>query len=349
MSLSDITVIIFSKGREEVLRRSLEYWAKQEMKVVIFHNTTKPLQLPTSYRNIRYTVATTNYGSRCSLAANSIETSFAILCADDEFYLKSGLQAMLQRLEQNSELSSIGAQTIAIGGYGPIITGTRIYANMTGYVNNHDASVKRLYEHFDTLSDYKNGSVYRLMRSKIIIKLLQVFSEVSEISTPYIYEVTGELLVTSMGKSEYINQIYWIRNWIVDAVSHSGWDRNLYFHEWATNPKFKEEFETWRNIIIKNLPLTESEIDIIFEMLITKRTKVEKQEIYRATKRKVRLTDNWKYRIRKCMAPKTIPKTIGIVAKEVLALGTALDTNELNEVLKYFQTTYVKQKLSSKS
>jgi len=335
MSYLDVTVIIFSKGREEILKKTLEYWANQPLYVNVFHNTTQPLILPKSYTNISYTISRSSYGSRCGLAIDSISTNFSILCNDDEVFLTSGLLLMVNRLKQTPKLTSVGAQAIAIGKYGPIITGSRAYSGMLNYVNRNTDPVNRLYAHFDISLAYRNGAIFRLMKSEVMIKLLKVFSELSEVSTPYIYEVTGELIVTAEGTFEYLNQIYWIRNWIIDAVSHSNWNRSLYFHDWYTNPTFESEVKKWKKIVSDNLVLTDVELEVIFNMLLVKRTKIEKQEIVNSSKGRRKVPDKFKYWIRRIFVPKTMPMSLYHCIKDFESSGIEINSKEFYSALKY--------------
>jgi hypothetical protein len=144
-------------------------------------------------------------------------------------------------LEQHPEISSVGGATLGVGKYGSTLTANYTYKNMIDYSNLHNSFFERLESHSFGQPEYRTGAMYRLMRAEVMTLLLQTFSGLSKISTPYIFEVTGEIVVNGLGKSIYLNDLYWVRNWINHQVEHKDWNRKLYFQEWWGSEKYSEE------------------------------------------------------------------------------------------------------------
>jgi glycosyltransferase domain-containing protein len=248
-SLKDITVVILSRGRERELSRSIQYWNQTNLNVVILHNTKMPIPQSRLASNISYIVLERDFAARCARAIPEINTRYAVFCADDELLIPSGLSRMGIYLEQHPEISSVGGATLGVGKYGSTLTATYTYQNMIGYSNLHNSYFERLESHSFGQSEYRTGAMYRLMRTEVMILLLQTFSSLSKISTPYIFEVTGEIVVNGSGKSIYLNELYWVRNWINHQVEHKDWDRKLYFQEWWGSEKYAEEREKWIDLL----------------------------------------------------------------------------------------------------
>ena len=335
MPLSDITIVILSKGREKELLRSLKYWDEIGVAFLVLHNTDASLAYLSTNTKSQYFVSKTNYGTRCGLASQKLATKYGIICADDDIFLPSALAKMCEILDQDQDIQSVGGQTIAIGKYGPIFTATQAYLNMLHYENQYESSQSRLEFHFNLQSDYKNGAIYRLMRTQILKRLLGVFSEISTISTPYIYEVTSEILVTAIGKSLYVKDIFWIRNWLNKPVVHAQWYRKLYFHEWVESAEYELEVKAWMSSITKCIASFENDFDLapLLPIILMKRKTIEMQEKSKKQMRFSFLDENIKYWIKKFLSNTTLPKEAKESIKSIPASGTLINKQEFATAL----------------
>ena len=283
-SIDQVTVVILSRGRELQLRRSVEYWNNTHLRVLILHNTDSPLPSCLFKHNVTYVVSVTDFASRSKIAAGMIQTKYAVLCSDDELLLPTGLSRMGQFLEDHQEVLSIGGRTLALGKSGSETTATYIYQNMSNYSNFEKSMLQRLMHHTTEQKDYKSGSMYRLMHSDLMTEMLKTFSELSNVSTPYIYEVTGEIIVNGKGQGVYLKELYWIRNWINDQIEHTNWDRKLYFHQWWESVQFRNEHKIWINALQSTLgaTLTSEELSEVLDDIFKKRKLLEDHEIARS-------------------------------------------------------------------
>ena len=329
MNLSDVTVVILSRGREDILSRTLSYWSELNISVLVLHNTNNPIETSSLGSNIEYLVERTSYGERCGHISRLLKTQFAILSSDDELYVPSALFALKSQLERNPSLSSVGGLTIAIGRYGPRKTSIPCYTNMKSYKNSGVSSFERLKNHFSEQNGYRNGAIYRLMRKELMSELMQTFSKISAISTPYIYEVTGEIIVASYGQSSYISNIYWIRNWINKPVGHSKWNRKMYFSMWAKDPKFKDEILEWSQTLRQLLNLTDEEFSKTLESVMKLRVQSEVNEIKRMSRHTIPIPENLKYFIRKVIWPETIPPDVATSLLSMKEMGAMFDQEEI--------------------
>ncbi len=333
MDLRDVTVVIMSRGRELELQKTLEYWAKVEISVLVLHNTQKPLQFLKEMPNLKYVVAEVPYGDRCGLVAHHLETNYAILCSDDEIYVPSALASMKAILDEDSELESVGGLTVAVGNYGPITTGNFTYSRMRHYSNQETSPQNRLNYHFRESSGYKNGAIYRLMRKELMVKTMNLFFQVSSFSTPYIYEVTGEIFVNSQGKSIYIDEVYWLRNWINEPVGHNNWDRKLYYKDWSTLEKYDRQYLQWISIMESSCGVKGSEFEEIIRKINKLRAESEFHEIEGNKRRGVALPEQVKWLIRLIFRPNTLPKSLLDTLDNLEKSGVAVDKSAIVSAL----------------
>lgn len=288
-STKEITVVILSRGRESQLRRSVRYWNQTQLRVLILHNTISPLPINLFENNVAYVVSTTDFASRSKIASRMIHTKYAVMCSDDELLLPLALGRMGQYLEDHEEVRSIGGRTLAIGKLGSKTTATFVYQNMLGYRNLEKSAQERLIHHTRGQQNYKSGSMYRLMHSELMSEMLETFSQLSDVSTPYIYEVTGEILVNGKGQGVYLEELYWLRNWVNEQVEHTNWNRNLYFHQWWRSDYYRAECNFWKKLMQTTLgdSLTPGQLDEVLDDIYHKRHVVEQREIQRSRNTKM--------------------------------------------------------------
>ena len=270
MTLEDVTVVILSRDRNDSLEKTLIYWSNFNISVLVFHNSKTPLPLKNIPSNARYYNSNVNYGERAGKAAQLIKTPYAILSADDEVFLPRAILTAIELLNTDSELISVGGQTLAVGKYRSIYNMTIPYKFNLDYKNFGNSPAERLFTHFTGSMGYRSGSLYRVTRSSILKKVLSEFSQLGTISTPYIYEATGEILINGLGKSCYINNLMWIRNWLNEPIHHNQWQRNQYFFKWVENEKI--QFELWKdrlNSILCINPKKFNELIDLFTKTIT--------------------------------------------------------------------------------
>ncbi len=335
MALEDITVVILSRGRDEILRRSLEYWASLPMKILVLHHTDSPLTTFTQNKNVNYIQSNTPYGNRCALAAQFISSKFAILVSDDDFYLSSGLLALSDFLEARKDLVSVGGQTISVGRYGKLITGTSAYPHAREYKNLENSISGRLEKHFNIEIGYINGSMYRLFRTNYFIDLMNKLGSLTSIRTPYIFEVSSEIFANAAGKSEYLNCVLWIRNWINPPVNHSEWKRNVYFFQWATDPEYSDEFYAWKEFIRKHLDFELETFDNLLRRIIEVRQLSEKNEISSLKKRRLPIPPDFKYFIRRFIRPDSVPNSVYMEVQKMIDAGVMVNSKEVEKALKF--------------
>jgi glycosyltransferase domain-containing protein len=278
--MNDLTIVILSRGREAILRSTLNFYGSKHLSVLVVHNSDKPLNPADIPSNAKYIVARDSYAKRCGIAAENIESKFAVLSSDDEFLLPSTLFRMCSELENSPKAASISGRVIAIRKYGPQILASEIYKAHSSYVNKSENQIKRLQAHLEfQLVDYKIGLLYRLTRSENLIRILKTFSMLEEVQTPYIYEVIGELGMVISGELINYEEFYWIRNWIEPPVSHTHWNRKIHFGDWLHNSSFGEVHHVLFKVVHENLwpSSTPDQISKVLEEFADHRVAIETQ------------------------------------------------------------------------
>jgi glycosyltransferase domain-containing protein len=329
--LSEITVIIFSRNRPAELIRSIRYWSNLKIKCLVLDNSpNKLVEIPLDPQISYLYCPNLNFSQRALIASEFITNKYSIVCSDDERYTPSALEAMLKELNSNSDILSVGGHAIAVGTYGPHIYANFAYSQMLHYENLESNNLNRLKKHFGAEEImWPIGAMYRIIRSESMKKLLAIFYRCQSITTPYIYEVTSEIVITALGKSRYLDFIFWIRNWQTPAINHADWNRKLLFSEWWENNKYVDEKVRWVDTLTQEIFPTQSseETKKIFDLIVRLRKTTEKSPI--ADSNFSIKNDYIKYFFRKIFTPKSLPKKVGEILLSTSRLGVVYDLNEV--------------------
>ena len=275
-NLANLQVIVFSRNRHEQLIESLRYWDKCGIQTLVLHNTSQPLNLIDIPPSTQYLVHQGSFADRCKVVSQVLKHDYFIIASDDERYLPTALANMVMELEENKELASVGGQAIAIMKYGLRFRTTSTYKSQINYQNLASDFNSRFIYHFVNHQNY-SGAMYRAFRRDDFRRFLILISKFANIETPYIFEVTSELFWTLVGPSKYIDEVFWVRNWMVEPIQTGDWDRKQYFYEWSQNPNNQKNLESWKRRIIDEFKFLEDHLNF-FKIIIDHRMNIEKNE-----------------------------------------------------------------------
>lgn len=329
--LLEITVIIFSRNRPAELSRSIRYWSDLNVDCLVLDNSPNELtDIPSSPLISYLYCPNLNFSQRALIANEFIKNKYSIICSDDERYTPTALETMIKALNSDSEILSVGGHAVAVGKYGPLVYGNFAYSQMLHYENLDSNKLNRLKKHFGQEPlVWPIGAMYRIIRSESMKKLLTMFYHCQSISTPYIYEVTSEIVVTALGKSKYVDFIFWIRNWQTPAINYADWDRKLLFTQWWENDEYIDEKVRWLEHLTREIfsDQDSEEIQKIFNSIIKLRKTTEKSPI--ADSNFSIRNDYMKYYFRRVFTPKSLPNNVKDILLNTSSLGVISDLHEV--------------------
>lgn len=276
VELENLQVVIFSRNRHKQLIESLRYWNHCGIKTLVLHNTQDPLDSIDIPPTTEYIVHRGTYAERCEIASRNLKFDFLIIASDDERYLPTALSKMVEQLEEFPELTSVGGQAIGIMANGLRYRTNLAYGSQIQYQNTATDFQGRFDFHYESGRNY-SGAMYRVFRREDFKKFLLLISKFSDIGTPYIFEVTAELFWTLIGPAKYVDEVFWVRNWVVPPIQTGDWDRKQYFYEWSQNPTHKKEFESWKQMVADELEPLKSNPDF-FTKIAFHRMTIEQNE-----------------------------------------------------------------------
>ena len=239
--LSELTIIIFSRDRNAYLKSAINFYSKFNINTIVVHNCKTSIADSEIPANCNYFPGSLGISQRLSQAAKELSTKYVVLTSDDEFFIPSALSKIVNKLKHDETLLSCFGQTIALNKYKGKMLGNITYSSLRTYSNRNDSILKRVDYHLLQNSGVAPiGSVYRVMKIETFKQLALVWEKTLDISScKYIFEIIADIYLLVLGKSEYIDEIVWCRNWVNPSISDETNNRNLYFYQWWEQKEYE--------------------------------------------------------------------------------------------------------------
>lgn len=343
--LNKLTLVICSYNRHIYLKRTINYWAKFNVNLVILDGSDSKLEDPcTKQKNINYIYKKKSFYERLLLSPNYIDTEFMLLGCDDEFYLPSSICSCINFLLKEPSFSSCGGRAIGFSTNNKKIFGIEQYSKLKNFSLVHDSFIERAKSHF---SNYVPAHMYSVLRSDEWKKICKyVFQK--EYSFFAAMEMQMEFLIITSGKSKIIQELMWMRNKEVPGIRGTGpsMSESMTINNWWKKKIFadeKKDFLKKMKVATDDLSsknnkvINEKQISEIFEAYIyTYLGSQSSKNILNKIKNKI----PYKYkRIIKIFLPRIFAnkklsyKTLTEEVKNLEKDGVLINYQELNQII----------------
>lgn len=271
--LSTLTIILTTYERPKLLLRQILYMQHWNAQIEIVDGSK--YSLPSDYTsfiqklpNVKYRHDRSNVNRRIAEAAARVKTPYAIVLADDDIYLQSGLYKAIQKLELD---------IFAVACLGGVCGFSKLYnqyyvfkygENLSQYVVNSKKPSERIAQGF---RQWRSGAWYALYRAEHFRKIwakceiepsLRAIEEVQSVKAFY------------HGEFANVSDIYWLRGFANESIdlSHSILpSENRAFNNWCTSQLSKSHkisyVEINRSMFGKNIDISETEAKHVFQMI----------------------------------------------------------------------------------
>ncbi len=260
--LSQLTIVILTYNRPRELERSIEYWRDTPVTVHILDGSKTPWfpigrlrdvpkvnyhhMPPENNEGIQG-----NYCRRMGHATTLPTTKYSALCADDDVFSVSGLNALLRLLENNFEIDAVVGQSL--GFYvreGVVRWWLRYGAASVGnsFSRDTDAVVR--------LRRSKLMPYYAVVRTDFWKKRMQITKDHGWLKERWetLFQDAGKALF----RSTSINQIVWFRS---KTIIHPHEATSVYIREWANGRGKNYEVDSYADILVEAILLVSPDTD----------------------------------------------------------------------------------------
>lgn len=149
-----------------------------------------------------------------------------------------------------------------------------------------------------------------MTRSKYAKLCLAAYGHAPVLST----DAISVLIICGGGKSKYLNELYWIRNWNQFPRSHANWNRSIALNKWWDDPNNLEDkkvFESYLERIYYNLDGGSSFKEswcMILKATEAMNTKINRIQAFFARLNEFRFFVRMKFLIKSILFPTKLPK-----------------------------------------
>lgn len=242
--LTKLTLVIPTYNRQGYVLRHMRYWSGSSVTVHVLDGGAQPIpaeEMAELAANVNYHHLPISIWDRFGKAVDLVQTEYAALLGDDEFFLAQALQACIQELEADKTLVSCMGRCLAFRPVSKGVIGWPAYTEMANYAVLQDNPIARMIHH---MNPYTCSTIYSVVRAPVWRQAMAILSK-KQFLVYSLEELQFELSVCYQGKSKVIQNLMWLRSGENDGFRD---EREIVrFDEWWVDKKKandREEFLT---------------------------------------------------------------------------------------------------------
>lgn len=234
--LDKLTIIIFTYNRHKYLKRTINYWLRYNVNLLILDGSNKKFENKCLESNkIKYIHDKSGLRTRLLSSSKYVKTEFIILSSDDEFYLPSALSNCIKFLLEKSNYVSCGGRALGFLIEKNKIIGMQQYLGLKDFCLNQNDAKERIAFHF---ANYVPAHFYSVMKTKTWAVISKNIFKKKYNFNDYI-ELQLEFFVMLLGKSKIIPDLMWLRNKQIPTISFDLPTTKI--NSWWYDENFKKE------------------------------------------------------------------------------------------------------------
>ena len=242
VGLSRLTVVIPTISRPEFVKRQITFWSQFDAQVRILDGAATAIDLSQFGQipeNVQYFHEPQKFNERLSNAWKHVDTEFACLLPDDEFFLPSGLIASLEHLDKNPTVTGcVGKVLMFFVDQGRFLT-YQDYEYWKDFATDSVTAESRVQE---VLPPNKVHKVQFAVLRSPIWKEIFTSSYGDFYSTGYLYERMLNLHSAVLGRTVVLDELTWMRSMENPPLTNAAVPRdNGGMLGWADNPSNRDE------------------------------------------------------------------------------------------------------------
>jgi glycosyltransferase domain-containing protein len=242
VGLSRLTVVIPTISRPEFVKRQITFWSQFDAQVRILDGAATAIDLSQFGQisgNVQYFHEPQKFNERLSNAWKHVDTEFACLLPDDEFFLPSGLIASLEHLDKNPTVTGcVGKVLMFFVDQGRFLT-YQDYEYWKDFATDSRTAESRVQE---VLPPNKVHKVQFAVLRSPIWKEIFTSSYGDFYSTGYLYERMLNLHSAVLGRTVVLDELMWMRSMENPPLTNAAVPRDDGgMLGWADNPSNRDE------------------------------------------------------------------------------------------------------------
>ena len=261
-NLKKLSIIIPSYNRKKYLKKQIKYWANTSCNIFILdggvENFTNQeiLKLP---KNIRYIVDNSEVFQRIAKIKKNISSKYILLLFDDEFYIKTTLEKIINFLDFNKKYLSSSSLPLGFTAINPDLIYEEIYPEIKKgikFIENQKANI-RLNSYLKFQYNIYMNSV---IRKNIFFDCVKLVNK-CKFDLYALQEVLFGILLSYASRHKILNEFGWLRNIGNPPIRYKGYffDPSKRIGDWLRIDKQKKNRKLFFKILCKELKLDKNQ------------------------------------------------------------------------------------------
>lgn len=343
--LDKVTLIIATKNRHVYLNRVLDYYSQTPLKIIVADATEHAYNTASLSQNVTYKhFPNIHYAIKLNEVAQTINTEYCLLCADDDFITLDGIEKSVEFLENHKDYSSAQGNYVAYYYVGGKLSFVPLYVSGIGLdINEHDPMDRA--KRFFGSGIQMYYCVHRAGNFKEIFEIAA-----GKIRSLNLLEYHIGLTTLINGKHKVLPVFFGCRELLYNSAGKTAGIDELF-----TKPKYEAEFKIFLEVISKklanscniNYELAETSLKSMISLYLVSKGA---QEFYKSRKRaklrKKMIPAFIRHRLSKWIMLRNYEKTV----RKNIAFGTThpgfpFNSNEGNMELEQIKKLVLKHNI----
>lgn len=240
--LAALTVVIPTYGRQRLLSRQAEFWGGTRVTVEILDGSPAPWTSAADLSpNMRYHHRPESIERRLGWAAQRLETPYAVLLSDDEFFLPAALRSCIERLAADPRMAACKGLAVEFDFRGDRVEAKHSYTGLRGYRLDQATPRERMIGH---MRPYVMATLWAVMPARVFSQTLRAMSD-RTFRSAAAGEIQTSLVAAAMGTCAVLDELMWLRS----AENENIWwaSGRQPFARWLTDQANSAEVEEFIN------------------------------------------------------------------------------------------------------
>jgi len=212
LDLSRLTLIMPTFNRSFYAKRSIDFWSNTNVNLIVMDGSNEPIEskyIEYLATNVTYIHTQTSWIDRILAGSNLSSTSYTMLVNDDEFFLPSALEYMIDYLDNHKSISCVKGSSAVFSRVYNSNFYSLIYSDYDQVNLSSESNLERIKNH---LVPYKAVSLFGMIRSEVFKISVQVAKIFSQIPTVDSWELGFVIANSYQGKVKVLPILYWLRS-----------------------------------------------------------------------------------------------------------------------------------------
>lgn len=256
MNLETVSVVIPAHNRSEKLRRVLHYYSQTNIQIIVSDSSDVLFPYLNEFPKLKYFhFPKEQFLKKINNILPYINTKYVVYCADDDFIVPQAIEQCLNFLELHPDYDSAQGHYLSFE-----MKKERVYFS-PGYIRNFDKDINQSLPS-ERLPEFRNlyaSLLYSVIRASTFVNMYKkcMEGESLKFTNLFLAEIYFNFFSLMSGKNRTLQIFYGSR----EKDYSSAYYTTVPLSVIRSSPEYKEEFQSFFNIIVNQL-VSKQDLDL---------------------------------------------------------------------------------------